>query len=172
VPVKNLLSHIRRAAATPLMAPVAAVTLGALSAPADLVLISPAECLRLADSDPIVALGMLTSELADRSDRELFEQALVQVRCQADGVMDQHINELASAIRNDASGALLDLLGEGLSRWVEVRERDRIIEAGGEPWQLPEYDPFVVLLEKFPELSIYPLLEERIRDMLNQWPQE
>jgi len=168
--VKDLFSNLCRAAAAPLMAPVTAVTLAALSAPAEVILISPSECLRIAETDPVVALGMLTSELSDRSDYQLFEQALAQITCQADAVMDQHTQELARVLRKDTDGVLIDLLGQGLSRWVEIKERDRIIDAGGEPWPLGDYDPFLELLEKFPDLSIYPLLEERIRDMLNRWP--
>jgi hypothetical protein len=81
--------------------------------------------------------------------------------------MDQHVCELAAALHNDAEGLLSRLLGEGLSKWVELRERDRILEAGGEVWPLTDYDPFVELVEKFPGIKIYPLLEERIRDLLN-----
>lgn len=153
-----------------LAAPVAALSLGALSAPAEIFLISPPECEKVAKVDPVVAYGMLTSELVDRSDRELYELTLSRVKGMAEDAMSQHLCELAVALHDDRDGVLGELLGQGLSRWVELRERDRILEAGGEPWQMSEHDPFLEMLEKYPNLRVYPLLEEPIRDLLNRFP--
>ena len=162
----NLLSEACRSA----MAPLAALTLGALSAPAQIILVPPTECLRIAETDPIAALATLDSHLADRSDLQLFESTRAVLTAKADALMDLHVCELATALRDDSDGTLIELLGQGLSRWVEIRELDRILDAGGEPWTLGEYDPFMVMLEKFPDVKIYPLLEERIRDLLNASP--
>lgn len=162
----NLLTGACRAA----IAPLTALALGAAAAPAEIILIPPAECLRIAETDPLTALATLESHLTDRSDMKLFESTRAIVAAKADAFMEQHVCELATALQEDRDGTLIELLGQGLSRWVELRERERVLDAGGEPWPIGEYDPFMVLLERFPELRIYPLLEERIRNMLNASP--
>ena len=144
--------------------------MGALSAPAEIFLVSPPECEKVAQTDPIVGYGMLTSELADRSNRELYEHTLARVKEMAEDAMSQHLCEIAVALYDDRDGTLQELIGQGLSRWVEFRERERVLEAGGEPWQMDEYDPFLEILEKYPNLRIYPLLEEPLRDFLNRFP--
>jgi hypothetical protein len=35
---------------------------------------------------------------------------------------------------------------------------------------MSEHDPFLEMLEKYPNLRIYPLLEEPLRDLLNRFP--
>jgi hypothetical protein len=161
--VKNLLSQACRAVAAPLTA----LSLATLPSPAQFMMISPKECLKLAETDPVLAYSTLTCSLSDRSNPKAFDDAVAVIKPKADAMMDQHVCELAAALHNDAEGLLSRLLGEGLSKWVELRERDRILEAGGEVWPLTDYDPFVELVEKFPGIKIYPLLEERIRDLLN-----
>ncbi len=153
-----------------LLAPVAALSLGALSAPAEILLLSPADCLKLAEMDPVLAFGTITSEIADRSNKDAFDRAFSEIKSRADDAMSQHLCEIAAALHDDSDGSLIELLGQGLSRWVELRERDRAVESGVEPWQLDEYDPFLALLEKHPQLHIYPLLEEPLRDLLNRFP--
>jgi hypothetical protein len=153
-----------------ILAPVTAFSLGALAAPAEILLLSPADCIKLAETDPVLALGTITSEITDRSNHQAYERAFSEIQALADAAMDQHLCELAAALHDDADGSLMELLGQGLSKWVEMRERERAVDAGAEPWTLGEYDPFLVLLEKHPGLRIYPLLEERIRDLLNRFP--
>jgi hypothetical protein len=78
-----------------LAAPIAVLSLGALSAPAEIFLISPPECEKVAKVDPIVGYGMLTSQLVDRSDRDLYELTLTRVKGMAEDAMSQHLCELA-----------------------------------------------------------------------------